>query len=156
MRSNAIRAVCLAGLLLTPLGLRAQTYSLDWSTSGIGGAASTGGVYTLSSTIGQSSPARVSSADYTIDSGFWAAFAGIQLPEMPRLFIRITQTNTLAVSWAFSWPGFALQENSNLDMTNWLPVAAPAMVVATSQTTVENQVILPMPSGNRFYRLTKL
>lgn len=50
----------------------AQT-DLTWFTIDCGGGTSTGGVYTLSGTIGQPDAAVSTGGDYTLAGGFWAA-----------------------------------------------------------------------------------
>jgi hypothetical protein len=97
----------------------------------------------------------VNSSDFTIDGGFWSIVAAIQEPGAPLLSVRHTQTNTVVVSWPITWPGFALLENSDLNTTNWVQVTTPPVVVVTSQTTADKQVIVPTPAGKRFYRLKK-
>jgi hypothetical protein len=134
---------------------RAQNYGVDWSTITGGGGASTAGVYTITGTLSQPTIARVNSSDFTIDGGFLSIVAAIQEPGAPLLSVRHTQTNTVVVSWPMTWPGFALLENSDLSTTNWVQVTTPLVVVVTSQTTAEKQVIVPTPMGKRFYQLSK-
>lgn len=134
---------------------RAQNSGIDWSTIAGGGGASTAGVYTITGTISQPTTARVNSSDFTIDGGFWSIVTAIQEPGAPLLSVRFTQTNTVVVSWPMTWPGFTLLENPDLNTTNWVQVTTPAVVVVTSQTTAEKQVVVPTPTGKRFYRLTR-
>jgi len=63
--------VVLAFLLLA-LVVQAQTYSIDWFTIDGGGGTSTGGVYSVSGTIGQpdAGPA-MTGATFTVLGGFW-------------------------------------------------------------------------------------
>lgn len=133
----------------------AQSHGIDWSTIAGGGGTSTARVYTVTGTIGQPATSRLNSSDFTIDGGFWSIVAAIQEPGAPLLFVRLTQTNTVVVSWPMTWPGFALLENPDLNTTNWVQVATPTVVVVTSQTTAEKQVVVPAPTGKRFYRLTR-
>jgi len=134
---------------------RAQNYGVDWSTITGGGGTSTAGVYTVTGTIAQPDAGRLNSSDFTIDGGFWSIVAAIQEPGAPVLSVRVTQTNTVVVSWPMTWPGFVLLENPNVNTTNWVQVAAPPIVVVTSQTTAEKQVVVPTPTGKRFYRLRR-
>jgi hypothetical protein len=133
----------------------AQNYGVDWSKITGGGGTSTAGVYTVTGTISQPDAARLNSSDFTIDGGFWSIIAAIQEPGAPVLAVRHTQTNTVVVSWPMTWPGFALLQNSDLNTTNWVQVPTPPIVVVTSQTTAEKQVVVPAPTGKRFYRLKK-
>jgi hypothetical protein len=45
---------------------------------------------------------------------------------------------------------FVLQENSDLTTTNWTTVTTPPTL---NLTNLQNQVMVPVPTGNRFYRL---
>ena len=154
MNSRLARIV--AFLLATGASIaHAQTYAVNWSTIAGGGGTSTASVYTITGTISQPTTARVNSSGFTIDGGFWSIVATIQEPGAPVLSVRHTQTNTVVVSWPMTWPGFALLENPDLNTTNWVQVVTPPVVVVTSQTTAEKQVVVPTPTGKRFYRLSK-
>ena len=125
-------------------------YSIDWSTIDGGGGTSTGGVYSVSGTIGQPDAGKMSGGNYTIDGGFWAFAAVVQTPGAPLLTITLTSTNTAMVSWPFPSTGFALQQNTNLNMTNWV---SPSETVTNNGTI--NFIIVNPPGGNRFFRLSK-
>ena len=74
----------------------AQTYSIDWSTIDGGGGTSTGGVYSVSGTIGQSDAGpTMSGGNYTLDGGFWSISAAVQTPGAPLLTIARSGTNIL-------------------------------------------------------------
>ena len=153
---NSRLAITIAFLLAAAVTVaRAQSYGVDWSTFAGGGGTSTAGVYTVTGSIGQADAGRLNSSDFTIDGGFWSIIAAIQEPGAPLLSVRHTQTNTVVVSWPMTWPGFALLQNSDLNTTNWVQVATPPVVVVTSQTTAEKHVVVPTPTGKRFYRLKK-
>jgi len=97
----------------------------------------------------------VSSADGTklaalsvtnsFNGGIWT------LQTTPSPAINLTTTNSnLVVSWLIPSTNFVLQQNSNLAMGNWSNVAnAPAL----NLTNLQNQVTLPAPAGNAFFRL---
>ena len=153
---NLRLANIIALVLATAAGIaHAQNYAVDWSTVPGGGGTSTAGVYTITGTIGQPDVGRLNSSDFTIDGGFWSIVAAIQEPGAPLLSVRLTQTNTVVVSWPITWPGFVLLENLDLNGTNWVQVTTPPVVVVTSQTTAEKHVVVPTPIGKRFYRLKK-
>src|SRR5438445_10861776 len=106
-------------LLLCP-SVRAQSYSLDWFTVDGGGGTSTGGVYSVSGTIGQPDAGHMSGGNYGLDGGFWGIIAAVQTPGAPLLVIRLTTTNTVAVSWPSPSTGFTLQQNTNgIGTVNW-------------------------------------
>src|SRR5262245_2970480 len=87
-----------------------QTYSIDWHTIDGGGGMSTGGGYSVSGTIGQPDAGAMRGGTYSIEGGFWAIVSAIQTPGAPLLSIRLTQTNTVVVSWPSPSIGFALQQ----------------------------------------------
>jgi outer membrane protein assembly factor BamB len=66
----------------------------------------------------------------------------------PRLTISLTATNTMLISWPSPCSGFALQQNSNLSTTNWVTLTNTPVTVGS-----QNQVTMPSPTGNQFYRL---
>ena len=155
MKPKGLLLTCAIGLFILPHLLKAQPYDLAWSTIDGGGGTSTAGVYTVTGTIGQADAGRLNSSDFTIDGGFWSIVAAIQEPGAPALSVRSTRTNTIVVSWSMTWPGFALLENSDLNTTNWVQVTTPPVIVVTSQTTADKQVVVPTPTRKRFYRLKK-
>ncbi len=126
----------------------AQSYSIDWFTIDGGGGTSTGGVYSVSGTIGQPDAGRMSGGSFTLDGGFWGIIAAVQTPGSPLLRVARTTTNTVLVAWPSSVTGFSLQQNALLGNTNWLGVTNTVNVVGS-----ENQVIISPPAGNRFFRL---
>src|SRR5437870_13689972 len=96
------------GLLLSAR-VGAQNYSIDWFTIDGGGGTSTGGVYSLSGTIGQpdANAQPMTGGNYSLVGGFWSLFA-VQTPGAPLLSIRLTTTNTAVVSWLTPSTGFTL------------------------------------------------
>lgn len=73
----------------------------------------------------------------------------VSTPAAPVLSIQPAGRNALVISWPSSATGFALQQNSSLT-TNWANVTN-----AITTTGGTNQIILPMTSGNNFFRLAK-
>ena len=139
------------GLIILPavVCLRAagQGYSIDWSTIDDGGGTSTGGVYSVSGTIGQPDAGGVmSSGNFSLTGGFWSLYA-LQTSGAPLLRIFLTN-NTAVVAWPAPSTGFTLQVNTNLATTNWVVAGGTVNVVGS-----ENQVVVSPPSGNRYYRL---
>jgi len=143
--SVTVSLFCLA----TIYSLRAQTYAIDWFTIDGGGGTSTGGVYSVSGTIGQPDAGKMSGGNYTIDGGFWGIIAAVQTPGAPLLFVARTTTNTVAVFWPSPSTGFVLQQNTNsVASVNWSNVVAAPSDDGTTKTVIVNP-----PTGNRFYRL---
>jgi len=131
------------------LPARGQNYSIDWSTIDGGGGTSTGGVYTVSGTIGQPDAGAMSGGNYALQGGFWGVIAAVQTPGAPLLSISRTPTNTVAVTWPSPSTGWTLQQNTNsISSVNWSNVAAAPLDDGTTKTLIVNP-----PAGNRFYRL---
>jgi hypothetical protein len=138
-----------AALCLSCSSLFAQ-FSIDWYTIDGGGGTSTGGVYSVSGTIGQPDAGQMSGGNFTIEGGFWAIIAAVQTPGAPLLSILRTSTNTVVVSWHSASAGFALQQNTNIATTNWIGVSE-----TVNDNGTDKFIIVNPPAGNRFYRLLK-
>jgi len=124
-------------------------YSMDWSTIAGGGGASTGGVYSVTGTIGQPDAGTMSGGNYTLQGGFWGIIAAVQTPGAPFLTVFRTTTNTVAVSWPSPSTGWTLQQNTNsVSSANWSNVTSGIQDDGTTKTLIVNP-----PAGNRFYRL---
>ena len=126
-----------------------QTYSIDWFTIDGGGGTSTGGVYSVSGTIGQPDAGTMSGGNYTLQGGFWGVAVAIQTEGAPLLTITKSGGNVI-VSWPSSSTGFVLQENMALGTTNWSNV----LTVPSDNGTNKSVTVSP-PIGNKFYRLRK-
>ena len=139
-------------LLLGSLGvsaLQAQNYSIDWFTIDGGGGTSTGGVFSVSGTIGQPDAGHMSGGNYTVDGGFWGIIAAVQTPGAPFLRVFLPTTNTVVIAWPAPSTGFSLEQKSDLNAASWGGVTNTPIPVGS-----EKQVIVSPPVGNRFYRLT--
>ena len=148
-RSALLFSTCLACFLGVFLSTaRAQSFSIDWFTIDGGGGTSTGGVFSVSGTIGQPDAGHMSGGNFTVDGGFWGIIGSIQTPGSPLLSVFVTSTNTVVLSWPAPSTGFSLQQNSNLSTTNWSTVTNTVDNVGGN-----NQVRIAPPIGNRFYRL---
>ena len=132
--------------------LNAQIYSIDWSTIDGGGGTSTGGVYSVSGTIGQPDAGAMSSGNFTLQGGFWGMIAAVQAPDAPLVSITLNpQLSTINVSWPSPSTGWTLQQNTNsVSSVNWSNVTATIQDDGTTRTLIVNP-----PTGNRFYRLHK-
>ena len=135
-------------LVVGCLPLLAQ-YAIDWHTIDGGGGTSTGGVYSVSVTIGQSDSGAMSGGNFTLQGGFWGIIAAVQTPGAPSLSIFRTTTNTVAVTWPSPSTGWALQQNTNsVSSVNWSNITSGIQDDGMAKTFVVNP-----PAGNRFYRL---
>jgi hypothetical protein len=69
----------------------------------------------------------------------------------PMLTITSTNSNTFVISWSSFSTGFALQTNSDLNTTNWVPAS---YTISNTNGTNESVTITP-PPGNLFFRLVQ-
>jgi len=149
MKTKFLFALGLGILLGGGATARAQTYAIDWFTIDGGGGTSTGGVYSVSGTIGQPDAGKMNGGNFTIDGGFWGIIAAVQTPGAPLLSIARTTTNTVAVFWPSPSTGYVLQQNTNsIASVNWSNVLATPADDGATRT-----VVVDPPTGNRFYRL---
>jgi hypothetical protein len=138
-------------LLVWPALTLAQSYSIDWSTIGGGGGTSTGGVYSVSGTIGQpDAGGPMTGGNYSLDGGFWSLIAVVQTPGSPLLTITHSG-NSVIISWASPSTDFVLQQNSNVSNTNgWSDYVG----TVSDDGTIKSVTISP-PTGSRFSRLKR-
>jgi hypothetical protein len=141
-------------LLLSTLNLQlstcfAQSYSIDWYKISGGGGTSTGGVYSVSGTIGQpDAGGPMTGGNYSLTGGFWALISVVQTAGLPLLTITLnSQLSTVTVSWPDTG-SYTLQQNSNLAGGSW---TTSGYTVTTSNGT--NSITLTPPTGNLFFRL---
>ena len=138
--------------LLGVTSARAQSYSIDWFTIDGGGGTSTGGVYSVSGTLGQpDAGGPMTGGTFSLTGGFWSLLSVVQTPGAPLLAISLTATNTALVSWPSPSTSFTLQQNTNgIGTINWSNVVTSP----TDNGTIKFIIVNP-PTGNRFYRLFK-
>jgi hypothetical protein len=149
----SISAVVLA--LLVSAAQAQTNYAVDWWTADGGGGRSTGGVYSVSGTIGQADTGEMSDGAFALSVGFWGVVAAIQTPGAPRLSVVLTN-GAVIVSWPGPAEGWVLDEVAVLvavpRSNAWTQVTIPH---STNATPI--QVTVPPPvTGNKFYRLRKL
>jgi len=150
MKQKSLIFLCLQILhLIVISSAHAQSFSIDWFTIDAGGGTSTGGVYSISGTIGQPDAGTISGGSYSLTGGFWSLLSVVQIPGAPLLSIVLTATNTALISWPSSSTGFTLQQNTNsVGSPNWSNVTA----TPSDNGTIKYIIVNP-PAGNRFYRL---
>src|ERR1039458_153200 len=106
------KLILLVGLLIPTISF-AQPYSIDWYKIAGGGGTSTGGVYSVSGTIGQhDAGGPMTGGNYLLTGGFWVLYA-VQTPGAPLLTITYAGSQAI-VSWPSSVTGWTLQTNINL------------------------------------------
>jgi len=137
----------IALLWLLPMMAFAQSYSIDWFTIGGGGGTSTGGVYSVSGTIGQPDAGKMSGGNFSLDGGFWSIVT-VQTPGGPMLFVQRTGS-AVRVYWPLPATDFVLDQSLTVTGT-WSQVSFPYVTNAT-----DISITVPSPSGNKFYRLRK-
>jgi len=126
--------------------VHAQTnYTIDWFTVDGGGATSTGGVYSVSGTIGQpDAHGPLTNGQYSVTGGFWALYA-VQTEGAPWLSIVPAGPGQATISWTPPAPGFVLQESLSLSPAAW----------TNSPSGATNPVVVPATLPAKFYRLRK-
>jgi hypothetical protein len=155
MKKSEIRTIPLVTsvvMLVGTLAADAQSYPIDWHTIDGGGGTSTGGVYSVSGTIGQPDPGVMSGGNYTLHGGFWGILAAVQTPGAPLLSINRTHTNTIVVSWPMPADGWVLERTNTLRQVSgpWPQVPPPYQNDGGRiRVTFTN---LP-PGDNQFFRL---
>ena len=134
-------------------GAFAQSYSIDWYTIDGGGGTSTGGVYSVSGTIGQPDAGTMTGGSFTLAGGFWSVINLVQIPGAPLLRAQNLPGGLVRVSWPVAADGFVLDQASALasppGTSSWSQVGFPY------QTNSSEISITVPPNGVRFYRLRK-
>ena len=140
-----ILTLCLLFALTTAAS--AQTdYSILWSKIAAGGGTSTGGVYSVSGTIGQpDAGGPLTNGQYSVTGGFWALPIAVQTVGAPLLTIVPAAPGQATLSWTPATPGFVLQETPGLAPSNWVNSASGAT----------NPVNVPAAVPSKFYRLRR-
>jgi hypothetical protein len=125
------------------LRVQGQSYSINWYKIAGGGGTSTGGVFTVTGTIGQpDASGAMTGPGYSLTGGFWSLYA-VQTPGAPLLTITYIG-NQAVVSWSPSVTGWILQTNANLATPTWGNYLG---------TVVNNSITNAPPRGNVFFRL---
>lgn len=148
MKTITKSCLILGGLFLLTLETQAQNYSIDWDVIAGGGGTATGGVYSVSSTIGQHvAGGSLTGGGYSLAGGFWALYA-VPTTSAPLLSIFLSGTNTVVVAWTAPSTGWTLQQNTNLLSGTWITLSNTVNTVSG-----QNQVIFAPAIGDRFLRL---
>lgn len=120
----------------------AQT-NIGWFKVSGGGGTSTGGVYSVSGTIGQHDAGGVmTGSNFFITGGFWATYA-VQTSDAPLLTVKQVAPGMLSISWSPTTPRFVLQQNYDLASTNWI----------NSPSGATNPIAVTPTQPARYYRL---
>jgi hypothetical protein len=145
LRALPPRLCVSAVMLMFSLGAFAQ-FAIDWHTIDGGGGTSTGGVYSVSGTIGQPDVGgAMTGGNYSLTGGFWALYA-VQTPGAPTLTIVPAGPGQATVSWS---PGTG---------TNWVLQESLSLLPAVWTNSVSgstNPIVVPATMPTKFYRLFK-
>ena len=139
-------------LMFATVSARAQNYAIDWSTIDGGGGASTGGPYAISGTLGQPDAGVMSSVFYGLGGGFWSVTTIVPSQTNPKLSIELLPGRVVRVFWTRPAEGYVLEEVGAITsspVTGWSPV--PVAAYQTNATHIS--FTIPMPTGNRLFRL---
>lgn len=142
----------LAGVFaFVPLVSQGQNYSIDWYSIDGGGGTSTGGVYSISGTIGQPDAGRLTGASYVMEGGFWGFVGALQAVGAPLLSVERLGSD-VRVFWPVSSTGFVLEEANSFvgGIPSWQSATVPYQTNA-----VHIGVTIPGPAGMKIYRLRK-
>ena len=146
MNSIAYLVLALGSTTMLLSSAAAQTYSIDWSTIDGGGGTSTGGVYSVSGTIGQpDAGGPMTNGQYSVTGGFWVLPTAIQTGGAPTLAIVPATPGNATISWTPNTPGWILQETWVLSPANW----------TNSPSGSANPIVVPAITPSKFYRLFK-
>ena len=143
--------------LVLPLcpNAHAQPFSIDWHTIDGGGGTSTGGVFTVSGTIGQpDAGGPMTGGAFAVTGGFWPGVNLVQTPGTPLLASELLPGGSVRVFWPLPATGFVLDQTPALTSapaTNiWIQVAWPYQTNATHIF-----ITLPPEGFSQFYRLRR-
>lgn len=129
----------------------AQNFVIDWSTVDGGGGTSTGGVFSVSGTIGQPDAGAMSGGNFALSGGFWAVVAAIQTANAPTLTAtRNATTGVVTISWPLPATGFVLDQVGAL---NGAPIPWSQLNPPYQTNATHIFVTVPSPSANQFYRV---
>jgi hypothetical protein len=135
--------------LLSPALLLAQQYSIDWYKISGGGGTSTGGVYSVSGTIGQPDASdAMNGGNYSLTGGFWSLISVVQTIGSPTLIVTHSG-NSVIISWTSSSSGFTLQQNLDLKTSNWTTSG-----FSISDDGTNKSITITGQNGNLFFRLS--
>src|ERR1017187_5354862 len=86
-----LKSLTVACVIVFAATALAQNYAVDWYKISGGGGTSTGGVYSVSGTIGQTDASgAMTGGNYSVTGGFWSLIALVQSTTGPALSIAHT------------------------------------------------------------------
>ncbi len=144
---HAALLLLLSTLIYQPSTAFGQSYSIDWFTIDGGGGTSTGGVYSVSGTIGQPDAGpTMTNGQYAVTGGFWALPQAVQTQGAPTLTIAPATPGNASISWTpATGTNWVLQERLSLTAGAW----------TNSPSGPTNPIVVPAVLPTKFYRLFK-
>ena len=143
------KAILMLGLLIPVISF-AQSYTIDWYKVAGGGGTSTGGVYSVTGTIGQpDASGAMSGGQYSVTGGFWSLIAVVQTAGLPNLSIAHSG-NSVIVSWPNTASCTIQTNNSLAAVSGW---NAYGGTVNTANGT--NSISIRSATGTLFFRLSR-
>ena len=140
MKSTALLlALCFCLLA----GVTHGQLTIDWWTVDGGGSTSTGGVYSVSGTIGQPDAGTMSGGQFTLTGGLWAV--PVVQTGAPTLFITPAGPGQATLTWSPDTFGFHLQVSETLRPPGWTNAPSGAT----------HPITVPTTGAMKFYRLIK-
>ena len=141
------KIILLLRVLIPSLGF-GQSYMVDWHKVAGGVGTSTGGVCSISGTIGQPDAGlAMTGGSYSLTGGFWSLISVVQTAGLPNLSITHSG-NQVVVSWPATGT-YSLQESTDLASTaNW---STSGYTITTANGV--SSVTLTAPTGKLFFRL---
>ena len=157
-RMTALALVAITIAVVSPAAAQdAGELTLDWFIMDSGGDTSTGGDFSLVSSIGRPDAGTMSGGDCTISGGSWGVWSMMTVdePSVPLSLGAAWADGAIVVSWPeHGSAGFVLEETAALSAlsgnSTWSPVEAAAQT-SDGKTSVR----LSPAAGARFYRLRK-
>jgi len=146
-KSRGLTASCFCFLFSALSFAALAQYAINWHTIDGGGGTSTGGVYSVSGTIGQPDAGlTMTNGQYAVTGGFWALPTVIQTPGAPTLTIVPAGAGQAQISWTpDTGTNWVLQETLNLSPASW----------ANAPSGTTNPIVVPATLPTKFYRLFK-
>jgi hypothetical protein len=133
-------------------------FEIPWWTVDGGGGVSSGGGFAVTGTIGQPDAApQLAGGCWSVDPGFWGAYAVIATPGAPALRIRLSNVSTVHVSFTPGCGEWVLQRattlNSEPPPTAWTDHPSSELVPVGDE--LAGDFHMPSWGPRLFFRLRK-
>lgn len=151
MKAGRLKQVghLLAVLLVSFVGSasgQAQGFTISRYTVGAGGGISTGGIFSVTGTVGQPAVgAPMVGPGFQVTGGIWALPVAVQTTNAPTLVILAARPGESQISWQPADPAWRLQESPALSPPAWVDSPSGNL----------NPIVVPSTSPAKYYRLTR-